>query len=225
VLVRFMHDQSFGFEAFIPGDEIEFVNHVSLRAYATNHVKAVTPKSDRETLLTLKSAAPDQIGDQDVIENVTWTPQVTVRNCKVTLDSCRGFLLTTRRPVLIESNLLVRTTMPAILIANDANSWFESGPVHDLTIRGNRFIQCAEPVIQIAPENHTVNPEDPVHRDIRIVDNSFERSGENVISAKSTSNLTISGNRFSSSRLPIQTTACIGVVVTNNILTGTKPAN
>lgn len=218
VLVRFMHGQSYGFEAFVPGDEIEFVSHLSLCAYATNRVKSAEAKGDKEILLTLERPAPAQIGDADVIENVTWTPAVTVRNCRVTFDSCRGFLLTTRRPVLVESNTFVKTTMPAILIADDANSWFESGPVRDVTIRGNRFIQCAEPVIAIAPENQTAKPDEPVHRNIRIVDNMFELTGQGAVSAKSVRGLTITGNTFSSHVLPIQTNACTEVTIERNHL-------
>jgi len=231
VLVRFMHPQSYGFEAFVAGDEIEFVSHVSLRAYATNRVQAVEPKGDKEILLTLEQAAPMKIADNDVIENATWTPSVEVRNCKITLDSCRGFLLTTRQPILIESNTFVRTTMSAILIADDANSWFESGPVRDVTIRGNRFLHCAEPVTAIAPENGTARPEEPVHQNIRILDNYFALNGHSAVSARSTQNLLIRGNRFSTSDSPIQTNGCTGVTITGNELgvpeaqTPPKPAN
>lgn len=218
VRVRFMHPQSYGFEAFVPGDEIEFVSHVSLRAYATNRVQAVEPKGDREILLTLDHSAPAPIADNDVIENVTWTPTVEVRNCRITLDSCRGFLLTTRRPILIESNTFVKTTMSAILIADDANSWFESGPVRDVTIRGNRFLHCAEPVIAIAPETGPARPEEPVHENIRILGNYFALNGHSAVSARSTRNVVIRGNRFSTSDSPIQTNACTGVTIEGNEL-------
>jgi hypothetical protein len=218
LLVRFMHPQSYGFEAFIPGDEIELVSHLSLRAYATNRVQAAESKGDKEILLTLEHPAPAKIEDSDVVENVTWTPAVEVRNCNITLDSCRGFLLTTRRPILIESNTFVKTAMSAILIADDANSWFESGPVRDVTIRGNRFLHCAEPVIAIAPENRTAKPEEPVHQNIRILNNDFALNGHSAVSARSTQNLLIQGNRFSTSDSPIQTSACTGVTNTENKL-------
>jgi hypothetical protein len=216
ILVRFMHPQSYGFEAFVPGDELEFISHVSLRAYATNRVKTAEAKGDKEVLLTLEKPAPASIGENDVVENVTWTPSVTVRNCKVTLDSCRGFLLTTRRPILVENNTFEKTAMHAILIADDANSWFESGLVRDVTIKGNRFLHCAEPVIAIAPENRTAKPEEPVHENIRIVDNYFALNGHSAVSARSTQNLRIENNRFSASELPVQTTACTGVTTANN---------
>lgn len=218
ILVRFMHPQTYGLEAFSPGDEIEFVDHNSLRSYAANGVKTVEPKSDKEILLTLEKPAPASVAKDDVIENVTWTPEVVVRGCTVAFDSCRGFLLTTRRPILIENNTFLKTSMPAILIADDANSWFESGPVRDVVIRGNRFVRCAEPVIHIAPENHSVRPDEPVHENIRILDNVFDVTGDTAVSAKSVQGLTIASNRFSSQSLPVRQNACTAVVIENNTL-------
>lgn len=104
VLVRFMHPQTYGCEAFFPGDEIEFVSHQSLRAYATHPVKEAAMRGDKEMRLTLDRPAPPTIGENDMVENITWTPSVTVRNCRITFNPCRGFLLTTRRPILIENN-------------------------------------------------------------------------------------------------------------------------
>ena len=222
VLVRFMHPQTYGLEAFVPGDDIEFVNHLSLRAYATNRVKSAVARGDKDILLTLAAPAPEKIGDGDVVENVTWTPSVIVRRCEVSVDSCRGFLLTTRRPVLVEDNTFLRTTMSAIDIADDANSWFESGPVRDVTIRGNRFIKCGEPVIRIMPENRLAEPGEPVHQHIRILENWFDLTGKDAVSAKSTQGLVVRGNRFSSAELPVHTRACTEVSIEDNQL-GAKP--
>jgi len=218
ILVRFMHPQTYGLDAFIPGDEIEFVNHVNLRAYAANRVKTAEAKTDKEILLTLDAPGPERIGADDVIENVTWTPAVTVRRCHISVDSCRGFLLTTRRPVLVESNTFLRTTMSAIDISDDANSWFESGPARDVTIRGNRFIKCGEPVIRILPENRTAEPTEPVHQNLRILDNWFELTGKDAVSARSARGLVIRGNRFSSAELPVHTNACAEVTIEDNQL-------
>lgn len=222
ILVRFMHPQTYGLEAFVPGDDIEFVNHTNLRAYATNRVRIAEPRNEKEILLTLETRAPGKIGKEDVIENVTWTPSVTIRRCHVSVDSCRGFLLTTRRPVLVEGNTFLRTTMSAIDISDDANSWFESGPVRDVTIRRNRFIKCGEPVIRVMPEISTVEPGEPVHQNIRILDNWFELTGNDAVSAKSTRGLIIRGNRFSSNELPVHTSACTEVDIENNQLGAAK---
>jgi hypothetical protein len=215
IRVRFMHPQTYGFQAFFPKDQIDFTNHIFLCPYAANTVLAVAMEDDKTILLTLESPVPEFM-DGDVIENVTWTPEVEVRNCTVAVDSCRGFLLATRRPILIENNTFVKTTMAAILIADDANSWFESGFVRDVTIRGNRFIQCHEPVIEIAPENRTQDPDQPVHRNIRILDNDFDLKAQNPISARSTQELSITGNRFSCENVDINLNGCTDVIIENN---------
>ena len=212
VRVRFLHPQTYGFPAFFAGDTIEFVHHDTMCAYATNAVVAAEMDGEKDMLLTLRDPVP-QTAANDVLENVTWTPAVTIRNCHVSGDSCRGFLLTTRQPVVVESNTFVKTSMAALLIAGDAGSWFESGPVRDVLIRGNTFTHCAEPVIHIDPENRSAKPEEPVHRNIRIEGNTFQLKGNTAVSAKSVRGLRITGNRFSSPGLPVRQHACTDVVI------------
>ena len=208
--VRFMHPQTYGFPAFFAGDTIELINHVSLCAVATAKVERAEMNGDREMRLVLDRPAPAW-QPNDVLENTTWTPAVTIRNCRVEADSCRGFLLTTRQQVRVESNVFVKTTMSAIDIADDANSWFESGLVRDVVIRGNRFIQCGNPVVRIMPETHRTDPEQPVHRSIRILDNLFELKGGPAIAARGTRGLVINGNQPAGAALPVQLTACTEV--------------
>jgi hypothetical protein len=215
VLVRFMHPQTYGFAAFQPGDEINFVSHVNLRAYASGKVTAIEKRTDKDWVLTLVDAVP-QFAPDDVVDNISWYPNLTIRNCSVRLDSCRGFLITTRGTVLVENNTFYRTTMSAIDIADDANSWFESGPVRDVTIRGNKFIQCGNPVIRIMPENHTAKPDEPVHMNIRIHDNFFDLAAGAAVAAKSVRGLTITGNRFTTNVVPVEQQACTEVVVDRN---------
>ena len=87
-----------------------------------------------------------------VVENVTYTPEVIVRNNFFSRIPSRGLLVTTRRKVLIEKNTFFRMQMSGILIANDARSWFESGMVRDITIRDNHFIECGTPLFSSPPK-------------------------------------------------------------------------
>lgn len=155
LLLRFMHGQTYGFAAFQPGDEVAVISHSTLRELPGNprrKVTAVAPKPDnksgREWLVTLDGPVP-AFGENDVLDNITWYPNVTARNCHVTMDSCRGFLVTTRGKVLVEGNTFNRCSMPAILVEDNAEGWFESGPVRDMTIRDNSFIGCG---IAISPQ-------------------------------------------------------------------------
>jgi len=219
IKVRFMHNQTFGFMAFNPGDEIEFVASDSLETYGPNKVEAATMLNPKELVLTLKEPVPARFKQNDAVENVTWTPEVEIRGCTVMRIPTRGFLVTTRRKVLIEDNRFLNTHMSAILLEDDARGWYESGCVRDMTIRGNQFIRCAEPAININPQNNVAN--DSVHRNIRIEGNDFVLRNSLMVRAKSTSNLRIWGNAiYAASELNeeqgVQTSDCSNVEIGEN---------
>jgi hypothetical protein len=192
--LRFMQPQTYGFAAFAPGDEVAVISHANLRELPDNprrKVVAIEAKpgdtTGKDWLLTLDGAVPN-FGTDDVIDNVSWYPDLVARNNYVDMASCRGFLITTRGKALVEGNTFHRCAMPGILVEDDANGWFESGPIRDLTIRKNRFIGCG---LKIEPQTRT--PELPVHENVRILDNEFDGGG---ISVAGTRGLTLKGNRF-----------------------------
>ena len=213
LLMRFMHQQTYGFAAFEPGDEVAVIGHSNLREYANNprrKVTAVEKKSDKDWLLTLDGPVPAFEKD-DVVDNVTWYPNITVRNNDISVDPVRGFLLTTRGRVIVESNTFHRCAMAAILIEDDAEGWFESGPVRDMVVRGNTFIGCG---ISINPQTQSAKPEEPVHENIRITDNYFDGAG---VSAKSVKGLTVTGNRSPGGAMQIRLEpTCTETKVENN---------
>lgn len=195
IVVRFKHPQSYGFEAFFPGDEIEFTEIHSLQCLQKASVCKVEQINNYDFRLTLNHPVPSAIQKEEVvIENVTWTPEVEIRKNYFARTPTRGILITTRRKVVIEKNIFYRTPMSAIAISNDARSWYESGPVHDVTIRNNQFIECGSPVISIAPEND--RPNRSVHKGIRIENNRFELKDKQAIYARWTDHIHISGNYF-----------------------------
>lgn len=219
IKVRFMHPQTFGFPAFNPGDDITFVRWDSLKTYSPNKIKDANLLNPMELLLTLEKPVPPDLKENDVVENVTWTPQVEIRGCDVSRIPTRGFLITTRRKVLVEDNKFHRTHMSAILLEDDAKGWFESGCIRDMTIRENTFVNCAEPVININPQNSVAN--DSVHQNIRIEDNDFVLRVTTTVRGKSTKCLSITGNTTYSQRqlsdgLAIQISDCSDVKMEKN---------
>lgn len=223
VLVRYMHPQTYGFQSFLPGNEIDFTDAHSLLPVASARVKEAEMKSEREILITLTKPVPDEIREKTelVVENTTYTPEVIIRDNYFGRVPTRGVLISTRRKVLIENNTFFRTQMSGILIADDARSWFESGMVRDVTIRGNQFIECSTPVIFIAPEND--RNEGFVHRNIRIENNRFVLRGADAISAKSVDGLQIRNNLFTSPQSVTQeqlihTNECNDVTIEDNII-------
>jgi len=194
--VRFMHHQTFGFEAFFKGDDIELVDPHSLLAVQKAKVKEAKLVTPREMELTLSSPLSSEVMKQKnlVVENVTWTPEVRITNNYFARIPTRGILITTRRKSLIEGNTFYGMQMSGILVANDGLSWYESGPVHDLTIRRNTFLNCGEPIINIDPENREYKG--AVHKNITIEENCFymRKNSSSVIQAKAVDGLVIRHN-------------------------------
>jgi hypothetical protein len=200
IKVRFMHPQTYGFEAFFAGDSVAFVHSAKLQVFGRGVISSAELISEREMQLEFSKPFPVGVNIDDCLENLTWTPSLTIKNCRFEGVLTRGVLVTTRHKVLIENNTFYRTGMHAILIANDASSWYESGPVQDVTIRNNTFEECGynsapgNYVIAIAPENHELVPGYMVHKNIRIENNIFKVYDYPLISARSTENLTFTGN-------------------------------
>jgi len=194
--VRYMHDQTWGFNSFYPGDSIEIVNVHSLLGEFAGRVKESKQLDDYEWLLTLdRPVGKVDIEDGRAVENVSATPSVEIKKCYFTLVPTRGILVTTRRKVVIEDNLFDRIPMPAIHISDDARGWFESGPVRDVTIKDNLFVECGSPVVSIHPEID--RNEGAVHSGIRVVDNEFVMREGKAVEASGSRDVVIEGNKIS----------------------------
>ena len=219
VKVRFMHGQSYGFEAFSKGDKVEMVDAHSLLCLQAATVKKTERVDDYTFLLTLNKSVGENVkaaGDVSV-ENVTWTPEVYIARNYFARIPTRGILVTTRRKVVIEGNVFYRLPMSAVLVSDDARSWYESGPAYDVTIRRNEFIECGSPVVNIAPEIGVYKG--AVHRNVRVCDNRFRILQGQAVSARAVDGLTVTGNYFETQLAPqglVVTDNCHNVKVENN---------
>ena len=200
VTVRFMHGQSYGFPAFYENDTIAYVTAAAFQKKGLATIKKAELISEKEMIVDLSAPLPKGIGIGDALENLTWTPALTIRNTRFESTSTRGLLVTTPRKVIVENNVFYRTGMHGILIAADVNSWFESGAVNDVLIRNNIFEDCGANqknhsyTIAIEPENKEIVNKHWVHRNIRIENNTIKPYSGQIIKAKSVEGLTITGN-------------------------------
>jgi hypothetical protein len=202
---RFMHPQSEGLEWARAGDTIGFIDHITMYTVGTGKVKSFTKIDHQLFDIELEEAAPAVIHPDDGLENLTWTPSsVTIANSFFGSSRARGLLVSTPGKVLIENNIF-ESHGSAILIAGDANYWYETGAVKDVTIRGNIFrspcltfgsYQFCEAVISIFPEIPKADPALPYHRNIRIVDNEFHLFDYPIVYAKSVQGLEFSRNKL-----------------------------
>ncbi len=193
VLVRFVNGQTYGFAAFAPGDEVAVMDPGTLREYpgrAHATVSAIERRTDQDWLLSFKGSSP-AFQQGDVLDNLTWNPDITVRGNDVDMDPVRGFLFGTRGRVVIEGNTLHRCFMQGILVEGDGRYWMESSPIRDLLIRGNHFIGCG---IMI-DANTALRPAGAaVHENIRITGNLFDQVQGAAVVARAVKGLTVGGN-------------------------------
>jgi len=203
LVCRFMHGQSIGFVWARTGEKIGFIENDAMNTMATGIAETFKATSPFEFEISFRDAIPSTVSAGDALENLTWTPDVLIRNSYFGSNRARGILMTTPGKVIIENNIF-ESSGSAILIAGDANQWYESGAVKDVLIKGNIFrdqcmtsmYQFCEGIISIYPEIPKPELNKPYHRNIRIENNEFHPYDYPVLYAKSVDGLTFSGNRL-----------------------------
>jgi hypothetical protein len=83
VKVKFMHPQTYGSDPFFKGDSVEFIDSRTLLPYAVNVIEEVKKLNDKEYELKMKNDIQVKTGKNDVLENISRTPSLTVRNTTI----------------------------------------------------------------------------------------------------------------------------------------------
>lgn len=214
LLAEYAHNQQNGFVQYHEGDKVIFYCRENLQGFESEReftvAKVISPLEDdcsvKQMKITFAEKLPDEvcIKGRYAIENVTYTPDVYIGNCHFSSIPTRGILCTTRGEVLIENNHFDGMTMASIYLSNDCNNWYESGAIHNMTIRNNTFyikrapnFKGSKPGVLIEPivldEDKTENS---IHRNITIEGNTFYLEHSNAVDAKLTENLTVINNKI-----------------------------
>jgi len=236
LICRFVHDMSVGQLWGRTGETVRFIKAASLKSLGSGTIRSWKALSATDFEIAFRKAIPAGLNVGDALENLTWTPEVLISRC--TFNSCRarGVLLSTPGRSIIE-NSVFRSSGAAILIAGDANQWYESGGVRDVLIRDNIFespslsswYQFGEGIISIFPEIPEPDAGALFHRNIRIEHNIFLAFDYPVLYALSTDSLVFRDNtiRRSYDRVPwhwnknmLNFTACTHVRVEGTRLIG-----
>lgn len=189
IVCRYRHPQAIGFEVVLPGEALQFIHGQTLQnTKETGRAQAVTKLDEEHLLIRLEAPLPEGIEAGDALENADWYPSVSFCGNTIRHNRARGSLFTTPRPILVEGNRFIWSSGSAILLAGDAQGWYESGRCLDLTIRGNLFehnltniFGYTEGIISIYPE-------------VRKPEEQTERYHGNIL---------IEGNTFLTHRVPL----------------------
>jgi hypothetical protein len=197
----YAHDMSLGLIWAQSGDSIGFIDKENMNPIGTGIITKFSISDSNIFTLHFRNIIPEILSNEYSLENLSWTPNVTITNCFIGSNRARGYLISTPGKVLIENNIF-ETSGSAILIAGDANYWYESGSVKDITIRNNTFrapcnsssYQFCNAIISVYPEIPNADPLHPFHKNIKIENNRFNPSDYPILYAKSVDGLSFKNN-------------------------------
>jgi hypothetical protein len=208
-----------------------------MRSYHEAVIEEIIPMNPQHTSVKFSGKLPEDLQDGDCIANLSRTPQLEVKNCRISSNIPRGILCTTPQKINIAENYF-HTPGAAIYISGDCNFWFESGAVSDVRIVNNEFDNCnympgtvGRAVIDIYPEISCYAKNTCYHRNISIENNRFNTFEPALINADSVKNLNFSDNiivsgskyrKYHSQSELIEHKHCKNVIQKNNLRAGKK---
>ena len=203
--LQYVHEQSVGFETFLPGEKIQFIHSSTLELSEVRTVLYVRKLSTTNIYVLLDSPIPSDIKEGDAVENGEYYPSVVFEGNTVRNNIARGCLFTTPKSVKCNNNIFDHTSGSAVLLAGDAANWYESGACTDVEIRGNKVImaltssyQFTYAIFSIVPTiNDIANQKVLYHRNVKIEDNYIETYDVPLLYAMSTNTITFRNNEIS----------------------------
>ena len=199
--VALRHPQQAGAPVAQSGDLVALVRESNLERYWQAPVSDVHIVNHQCVDLYFDDALPDDVAVDDALDNISWYPDLTIRNCHFKGNRARGPLISTSGKVLVEDNYL-NIPGAAILVVGGLDSWCESGPVKDVTIRNNHFDRCAynapiwgDAIIHLhCHAKDIASRTEAFHKNIRIEGNTFDTIHDRIISTRSVSGLSATDN-------------------------------
>lgn len=201
-LCEISHFQQWGLTFGEPGDKVALLSRTTILPFFETEITNIKKLNEKRFILTV-SDLPKQLPEGPLsVENLTWYPDLVMRNNTIRENRARSVLVTTKGNVLIENNYF-SSQMHGILIEGDNNKWYESGAVQDVVIRNNVFenigysLREAYPLLAsplLKADQHM--GEGQYHRNIRFVDNTLKSFTGQMVKAQSVQGLEITGNKI-----------------------------
>lgn len=212
---RYMHDQAWGFEWGMAGDEVQFVRSATMELIGNQNRIAEIRPYDKEVIhgarafyIRFEDSVDAAITEESGfgIENLTWTPEVLFADNVVRNNRARGALFSTPKKTVAENNLFDHTSGTAILLCGDCNGWYETGACRNVIIRKNRFVNALTNMFQFTNAVISIYPEIPDLKSqqkyfhggpeggIVIEDNEFDTFDAPILYAKSVDGLIFRNN-------------------------------
>lgn len=213
IVARFVQPDTYNYNIFEVGDIVEVSDPDYMLPEDTATVVSAELINPYDIKIVFDKSA-EKFKVDYVIENISACPNVHISGCTIKRLPTKGFLTSTRGKVVVENNSFYCMGREVVLLANDAKSWWETGPVTDVTIRNNRiYNQFAKPIVRIHPENTKFREGQYVHGKI-IIEGNIAVGSEQVpwMHAKSTESIILRNNRATFEPLPDEIENCGNIV-------------
>ena len=198
--LRFMHYQQEGVPLYHAGDRLQLIKCDDMMPYGECHVVSAWVINGQTACVEV-DCLPAGIAEDDGVENIDRMPEtVTITGCVTGKNRARSFLISCRGKVRIENNDM-HSNGAAIWISGDCNYWYESGPVDDVEISGNR-IECLNSramgwgvaAVEVVPEIKRFTPY--YHGRIAVSGNILRKQRGPFIHASCVRSLEVHNNRL-----------------------------
>lgn len=213
---EFVHNQQGGYKAFFEGDKVQLYYRSNLQELGT----ALTVKNSVDDIdnklvtVTFNEALPADIEARKlnqsnvVCENISYCPNVEIKNSEFTAIPTRGILCSTAGKVRIHNNKFTNVAMAHIFISNDAADWYESGPCRDVEIYSNKFFlnptkqyeQLNAPAVLVKPITLGRRVTKPIHKNIKIYCNYIQVGRDKAVKAIGVDGIDVYGNVIEGSK-------------------------
>lgn len=182
---------------YTPGDKIVLHKGRCVESRGEYTIREVEYPRSRQIKVKLDRPAED-VAAGDIVESMAM-PEITVRRCISGKNRPRGFLLSSGAKTLIEDCVFSNCSC-AIHFTGDTTYWYESGPVHDVTIRHCHFLNCgycdSDHSILATPDVEVTENQPYYHSNITVEDNVFESFSTGMLLARQCRNIVFRRNRY-----------------------------
>jgi hypothetical protein len=214
LLVRYGHRDSVGIDILRPGCAVHVVHpqtQLPLGEYTVKCVRTVNLHT-LEVQLNEDMAA---IEPGQLLEEVSWQPEVLFENCTVRNNRARGMLLASAGKTVIRGNLF-QSPGASIQFESSGQFWYESGGTKDVLITENIFDNCkytkyCNAIIEVNPRPENVEGQ-YFHKSIRVVNNIFRNCHAPIAIVSGTAEFVFRDNVMEDTPSPVITKHHCGAV-------------
>ena len=165
-------------------------------------VDARQDAATQRTIIRFQEALPAVVGENTVLSNLSTSPSVRIRRCKVHGNRARGMLLQTRN-VMVEDCVFEDVSGGGLHICTDACEWWESLGSRDVTVQRCVFRRCnfgvarreaALDIFSDLPKGRQSAA--GIHQRLQLLENTFEGNTGAAIHVGSADEVEVRSNRF-----------------------------